>query len=71
MALPFSVYEDFRWRATGYHGIGQRSRKGVTLAPCPWITQGESEGLFVFKRGYKKKRQPTGEVDCLSGEESF
>jgi hypothetical protein len=24
------------------HGIGNRSRKGMTLIPCPLLTQGES-----------------------------
>jgi len=28
------------------HGIGKRSRKGISLIPFPWITQGESEGLL-------------------------
>ena len=28
------------------HGIGAAGRKGMTLIPFPWITQGKSEGLY-------------------------
>ncbi len=45
------------------HEIGNRSRKGMTLIPCPWINQGESEGLMgtIYKIKFKDKNRNTKE----------
>jgi hypothetical protein len=44
--VPGSTISPFLLKAIFFHGIGNRSRKGISLIPCPWITQGESEGLY-------------------------
>jgi len=38
-----------------HHGIGNRSRKGMTQIPCPWKTQGERQGIMGVKVRQKIK----------------
>jgi len=76
LTIPISRYRGYKRYKPKPQIMKNLFRKKTPQATCDGDVISRSVvggmlGAFCFRKGLNKKRQPTGEEDCLLGEESY